>query len=185
MANIRDVGQYIVELVPNVDKMKFYKLCYFSQGWSLAWTGRPLFDEPLEAWRKGPVPRTLWQSESYTFSQVAGGDSASLTARAREIIYRVVEFYKNYDSTKLSYMSHKKAWKEAREGVSDIARSQEILSLTTIREEFTDLLHSGAPVPVAPPHVFIPENFSVNTMLAAAEEVEQVWGGALSLLADR
>lgn len=31
MANVYDVGQYITELVPTVDKMKLYKLCYFSQ----------------------------------------------------------------------------------------------------------------------------------------------------------
>lgn len=41
MANVYDVGQYITELVPTVDKMKLYKLCYFSQGWKLAWTGCP------------------------------------------------------------------------------------------------------------------------------------------------
>lgn len=41
MATILDVGQYITELLPSVDKMKLYKLCYFSQGWHLAWTGKP------------------------------------------------------------------------------------------------------------------------------------------------
>lgn len=29
MATILDVGQYITELLPGVDKMKLYKLCYF------------------------------------------------------------------------------------------------------------------------------------------------------------
>lgn len=43
MATILDVGQYITELLPGVDKMKLYKLCYFSQGWHLAWTGAPVF----------------------------------------------------------------------------------------------------------------------------------------------
>lgn len=185
MAHIRDVGQYIVELVPNVDKMKLYKLCYFSQGWSLAWTGQPLFDEPFEAWKKGPVPRALWQKDVYSISEIPGGNSASLTTKAQEIIHRVVEFYQNYDSNELSELSHKKAWQEARRDIPVHAASREVLSLSTMREEFTDLLHSGTPVPVAPPHALIPENFSVEAMLAAAEEVEQVWGGALSLLADR
>ncbi|MER0092028.1 hypothetical protein [Corynebacterium sp. KPL2838] len=43
MADIFDVGQYITERIPNVDKLKLYKLCYFSQGWHLAWTGQPSF----------------------------------------------------------------------------------------------------------------------------------------------
>ena len=34
MANVYDVGQYITELVPTVDKMKLYKLCYFPKGGS-------------------------------------------------------------------------------------------------------------------------------------------------------
>lgn len=29
MSNVFDVGQLITELVPNVDKMKLYKLCFF------------------------------------------------------------------------------------------------------------------------------------------------------------
>ena len=49
MATILDVGQYITELLPSVDKMKLYKLCYFSQGWHLAWTGKPLFSDEFEA----------------------------------------------------------------------------------------------------------------------------------------
>ena len=48
MATILDVGQYITELLPGVDKMKLYKLCYFSQGWHLAWTGKPLFADEFE-----------------------------------------------------------------------------------------------------------------------------------------
>ena len=34
MANVYDVGQYITELVPTVDTMKLYKLCYFPKGGS-------------------------------------------------------------------------------------------------------------------------------------------------------
>ena len=59
MANVYDVGQYITELVPTVNTMKLYKLCYFSQGWKLAWTGCLLFQEPLQAWANGPIPIAL------------------------------------------------------------------------------------------------------------------------------
>lgn len=54
MAAILDIGQYITELLPGVDKMKLYKLCYFSQGWHLAWTGKPLFADEFEGWRHAP-----------------------------------------------------------------------------------------------------------------------------------
>jgi len=99
MANVYDVGQYITELVPTVNTMKLYKLCYFSQGWKLAWTGCLLFQEPLK--------------------------------------------------------------------------------------EFTDLLHSTPNVPSCPPGALIPENYSLETALAAIAEIEKTWGGTLALLAMR
>ena len=71
MAEIFDVGQYITERIPNVDKLKLYKLCYFSQGWHLAWTGRPLFQAEFQAWRHGPVSREL-RTQTW---QVAGDEN--------------------------------------------------------------------------------------------------------------
>ena len=53
MAEIFDVGQYITERIPNVDKLKLHKLCFFSQGWHLAWTGQPLFQAEFQAWQHG------------------------------------------------------------------------------------------------------------------------------------
>ncbi|CAB0792258.1 hypothetical protein FRC0191_00745 [Corynebacterium diphtheriae] len=49
MISILHVAARVLELRPSCDKMKLYKLCYFSQGWHLAWTGRPLFNEELQA----------------------------------------------------------------------------------------------------------------------------------------
>ena len=57
MADIRDIGQYIVELYDGiVDKHRLAKLCYFTQGWHLAWTGSPITESPFQAWKYGPVP---------------------------------------------------------------------------------------------------------------------------------
>ncbi len=62
MAHVKDAAQFITELTGGVDKLKLLKLCYFAHGWHLAWNGRPLFSEPLEACRYGPVPRALWNA---------------------------------------------------------------------------------------------------------------------------
>ena len=179
MANVYDVGQYITELVPTVDTMKLYKLCYFSQGWKLAWTGYLLFQEPLQAWANGPVPVALRDRNK------PGGDSTNLTATELRTIESVVDFYRDKDSIELSRLSRGKAWKEARRNLPDNARSQEILSVTTMREEFTDLLHSTPNVPSCPPGVLIPENYSLETALAAIAKIEKTWGGTLALLATR
>ena len=169
MANVYDVGQYITELVPTVDTMKLYKLCYFSQGWKLAWTGHPLFQEPLQAWAHGPIPIALRDRSK------PSGDSTNLTDTELHTVESVVDFYGDKDSIELSRLSRGKAWKEARRNLPDNVRSQEILSVTTMREEFTDLL----------PIALIPENYSLETALAAIAEIEKTWGGTLALLAMR
>ena len=179
MANIYDVGQYITELVPTVDKIKLYKLCYFSQGWKLAWTGRPLFQEPLQAWTSGPVPVALCNRS------MPGGDSTNLTTTGLRTVESVVDFYRDKDSVELSKLSRGKAWKEARRNLPDNAHSQEVLSVTTMREEFTDLLHSTPNGPSCPPEALIPENYSLETALAAIAKIEKTWGGTLALLATR
>ena len=122
MANVYDVGQYITELVPTVDTMKLYKLCYFSQGWKLAWTGCLLFQEPLQAWAHGPIPIALRDRSK------PGGDATNLTDTELHTVESVVDFYGDKDSIELSRLSRGKAWKEARRNLPDNAHSQEILS---------------------------------------------------------
>ncbi len=102
MANVYDVGQYITELVPNVNTMKLYKLCYFSQGWKLAWTGCLLFQEPLQAWANGPIPIALRDRSK------PGGDTTNLTTTELRTIESVVDFYRDKDSIELSELSRGK-----------------------------------------------------------------------------
>ena len=99
MANVYDVSQYVTELVPDVDKIKLYKLCYFSQGWKLAWTGRPLFQEPLQAWANGPIPIALCNRST------PDGDSTNLTTTELHTVESVVDFYRDKDSIELSKLS--------------------------------------------------------------------------------
>ena len=179
MANVYDVSQYVTELVSTVDIIKLYKLCYFSQGWKLAWTGCLLFQEPLQAWAHGPIPIALRDRSK------PGGDATNLTTTELHTVESVVDFYRDKDSIELSKLSRGKAWKEARRNLPDNAHSQEVLSVTTMREEFTDLLHSTPNVPSYPPEALIPENYSLETALAAIAKIEKTWGGTLASLAMR
>ena len=43
-----------------ITPMKLVKLVYIAYGWHLALTGRRLFDEPIEAWKHGPVVPSLY-----------------------------------------------------------------------------------------------------------------------------
>ncbi|RFU60735.1 Panacea domain-containing protein [Peribacillus glennii] len=44
-----------------LSNLKLQKLLYYSQGYHLAMTnGEPLFDEPIEAWKYGPVVKEIY-----------------------------------------------------------------------------------------------------------------------------
>jgi uncharacterized phage-associated protein len=44
----------------SLSPMKLLKLVYIAYGWNLALTGKKLFDEPIQAWKHGPVIESLY-----------------------------------------------------------------------------------------------------------------------------
>ncbi len=44
-----------------VTPMKLIKLCYIAHGWYLGFTGKPLLNETVYAWKYGPVIDTLYE----------------------------------------------------------------------------------------------------------------------------
>jgi uncharacterized phage-associated protein len=62
-----------------LDQMQVQKLVYFAQGWTLGILDRPLFDEDIEAWRWGPVIRSI-RTEFKDFG------ANPITAKAKEAI---------------------------------------------------------------------------------------------------
>ncbi|MDK4240267.1 Panacea domain-containing protein [Corynebacterium pseudodiphtheriticum] len=190
MATILDVGQYITELLPGVDKMKLYKLCYFSQGWHLAWTGKPLFSDEFEGWRHGPVSqqlrhRTEAVAKGYTVAEVPGGESARLSAYEAAVVARIVEFYGNQKSTDLSELSHGAAWQATRSGLAPDNPGTNVLSLANIRDEFSGLLHAKTSRPTAPAPNQISPDTTTDDMISRAIALEKEWGPVFDLLATR
>lgn len=41
--------------------MKLHRLLYYSQAWHLAWEGKPLFDDEIQAWANGPVVASIYE----------------------------------------------------------------------------------------------------------------------------
>lgn len=66
---IRVVNEFIdrslLDGVADLTPLKLLKLVYFAQGWSLALLGRPLFNDPILAWRYGPVVHSLYRRLSH------------------------------------------------------------------------------------------------------------------------
>ncbi|HVW25383.1 MAG TPA: type II toxin-antitoxin system antitoxin SocA domain-containing protein [Polyangiaceae bacterium] len=62
MASVLDVATFILRSRGPMTAAKLEKLVYYAQAWNLAWLGKPLFDEPFEAWKYGPVCRLLFHA---------------------------------------------------------------------------------------------------------------------------
>lgn len=58
-----DISCALRERLPDIGAVRQHKMLYYAQGWHLAFTGRPLFPEVIEAWDKGPVVADLWRVE--------------------------------------------------------------------------------------------------------------------------
>lgn len=55
-----DVAKYIlVKQGTSMATMKLQKLVHYSQAWHVTWTGKPLFNDEIQAWANGPVTRNL------------------------------------------------------------------------------------------------------------------------------
>src|SRR5215469_1410850 len=61
-----------------VDPLKLQKLVYLAHGWAMAFLGKPLIRDPIEAWRYGPVVPVLYE-EFRKFG------ASPITDRAQEV----------------------------------------------------------------------------------------------------
>lgn len=121
MANVFDVVKYITEAKGEITTMKLQKLCYYSQAWSLAWDGVPLFEQDFQAWANGPVCPELFRFhkgqfvvDSTTFPQTCG--KSNLTENEKDTIDKVLDFYGDKEAHWLSELTHReRPWREARQ----------------------------------------------------------------------
>ena len=119
-ADVFDVANYILEISQDdeledgeyelISHMKLQKLVYFCQGYFLALSGRPLFNESIEAWPHGPVCPRLYQSlKRYGSSPITAcidPDKINLDEQEKSIIRMVYKAYGQYSSSRLRAMTH-------------------------------------------------------------------------------
>jgi len=113
-----------------ITPMKIQKLTYFAHGWHLALADQPLIDEQVEAWKFGPVIRTLYSefreygtapitSHASSVERIPGGSKLAFrffrpkllgedqsAIYARSLLKRVWQVYGIYTAIQLSNMTH-------------------------------------------------------------------------------
>lgn len=100
----------------SVTPMQLLKLAYLCHGWMLGLYGRPLLNESVQAWRYGPVVRSLYDAISkYRDKPVehpirpfwgVATDDEQFDAEESEVIRQVYNHYGRWDGIALSKLTH-------------------------------------------------------------------------------
>lgn len=126
-----------------VTNLKLQKLLYFCFGCYLARTGEVLFDDPLEAWPKGPVQPDQWRRFN-DFGKlpitVIEGAAAMATGVRSDVINETLDSYLPLDQWVLVQLSHGTAWAAARGGLEAQERCNARLDRVLTAAEFEDML---------------------------------------------
>mgnify|MGYP002627313640 CR=1 FL=1 len=144
MATVFDVAKYILEKQGSMSTWKLQKLCYYSQAWSLAWTGNPLFNEEFQAWRNGPVCPELFHVHKGMFlvdaDLLSFANSRALSADEKETVDIVLSNYGDKEPYVLRAMTHaEKPWKDMRVGLGDFDSCDKVITKTSMGEYYGSL----------------------------------------------
>lgn len=112
----RTIANYFIDLSvvdgEPITPMKLQKLIFFAHGWYLALTGKPLIEEPVQAWQYGPVIPEVYKSfkgndiitsHAERIPELPYGEEHKFV---REVLQRVWQLYKPYTAIELSNMTH-------------------------------------------------------------------------------
>ncbi len=146
--NALDVARYIVKLAGReretflLTPMHLQKLLYYVQGWYAATYGRPLFNDQFEAWRHGPVVRSVWKEfgdfEHRAIPANTVRDPSTLDADTKAIIDSIWEGHKKYAAPALREMTHREPpWLNARGGLPEDAYSENPIPFDSILQFFS------------------------------------------------
>jgi len=94
-----------------MSNLKLQKLVYYAQGFHLAITGKPLFDEPIVAWVHGPVCVSLYDKYkrygSRSIPIPEDIDTLELfDSEAQKILSMVYYYYGQFSAWKLRNLTH-------------------------------------------------------------------------------
>lgn len=152
------------------------KLVYYSQAWSLTWTGRPLFDEDIEAWDMGPVTPSVWRQGKYGALDL---EDPELGVAEVAIVDAVFAHYGRINGTSLSRMTHNESpWKDAWD---DGRGRNSVISKSAMRRAYTEIARIS---PRTAPRAPVLERTLDLRELAAAADIEQArWATLFDRLA--
>lgn len=123
-----------------ITNLKLQKLLYYAQGWFLADHGRPLFDEPIEAWVRGPVVPSVYRAfKRFTWQPIAPeAEPTEVPPHVFQHLQEVWDGYGRYTGRDLERMTHcEPPWLLARQGLRPDDPSNRPIEPSVMRDFFS------------------------------------------------
>ena len=111
---VRIANYFVEKSIYSITPMKVLKLVYIAHGYCLAIAGVPLIDEPIVAWRYGPVIRSLYDAVKHYGNQAITElisylyCEEGLSREYSKFLDKIWEIYGGYTGVQLSNLTHKK-----------------------------------------------------------------------------
>ncbi len=145
MANVFNVAFYVTKKLGDITTMKLQKLVYYCQAWSLAWDGKPLFEEDFQAWANGPVCPQLFEHHkgkflisSKDFNEFADSDFSD---EEKETMDAVLNDLGDKSGQWLSDLTHSELpWQNARQGCKAGDRCENIIGKDDMQDYYGGLM---------------------------------------------
>lgn len=162
------IANYFLELASqenhSLTLMKLLKLVYYANGWHLAIKGQPLIEEPVEAWKYGPVIASIYHEfkefGNQEITRFAANRSPEELKRdpatkpwikeedeyTKRLLCKIWNVYGSYSGSQLSTMTHQRGtpwditWNEG--GGSSTNSCQ--INNQLLRDYFVKLAHKDA-----------------------------------------
>lgn len=118
------IAKYLIkkskdDKITDLTNLKLQKILYYAQGWYLANKGNKLFNDRIEAWKLGPVVRSVYNVFSSFANQpikmkIEDGDLLGLAEDVKGYLDKLWSVYKNMSGPELVTYTHlEKPWREA------------------------------------------------------------------------
>lgn len=128
-----DVLQYIKFALPEVSVTKAMKLVYYTQAWSLAWTGQDAFSDPVVAWQYGPTTELAYKNFTATVPRSDG-----ISAELKSVIDAIIGYYNPFTATQLVDRTHSESpWKKTFNSLSGGHEAGRAIAPTDMKKEYT------------------------------------------------
>jgi uncharacterized phage-associated protein len=153
MRSALDIALYFLHQVDReagdtLSALKLQKLVYYAQVWSMVLRNQPMFPEPIEAWKHGPVVRPVWEHyQQYNRSAIPQPEQPlpDFTSSEFEVLDLVWNRFGELSAHQLRNLTHAELpWQIARQGLPDDARCSNPLSLEDMRTYHTSESPWGA-----------------------------------------